>query len=566
MAKLLDIPLNNVTVVYARKCTVNEVPEEIAREFVDLNHKQGVTSDKTKSLGLYLKDELIAVIMVCYPRTKKMKLEYSREILRLCFKEGYRIPGGASKLIKAFIEKYDPSDLFTYQDTTGEATDVYLYSGMTLVKTNKKKQYLVAPGKTFKTGSRKEVLGMAYATRYGPDRILGTKLGEVFDLSGKRKTNKELFIEELGWHLEETSGDKLYEWINPNRTFYVYKITATDSDKYYYGVRQLKKSNASETDCLNDGYFGSGGNNKQNKFNNWKRKHRSNIQKTILKRFNKKAEAYFYEEKTIGDFYKTDLNCLNSCSGGRSGGINAWDESNLTRKANCPIHGYSFFTGDKCRNCIVDDFISVKFCEIHGETKHLGAACGKCVSQNKNKIQNCSTHGDTMFQGNKCYKCISEESISIMPCPVHGETKHRGGTCLKCVSTPIKKICSIHGEAFFRGDLCVKCKNTAMNTLSECAIHGETPFRGDKCYKCWAAKSVSEDFCEIHGEVKFRKGKCCKCAYSEKNEVVMDECVIHGQAKHFKGTCYRCRAEKSTHTRLHLITPDQNCVYCEKSL
>lgn len=137
-----------------------------------------------------------------------MKRVYTTELYRMAFEKEMRIVGGASKLLSFYRKTFRPADIFTYQDTTGEGTRVYEHCGFTLVRQDKKKQYLVAPGKTLETASRKEALGMAYATRYGPDRILGTKLGEVLRADGSRKSNKEIFIEDLGWHIEETTGDR----------------------------------------------------------------------------------------------------------------------------------------------------------------------------------------------------------------------------------------------------------------------------------------------------------------------------------------------------------------------
>ena len=555
--------MSNV-IVYARNCEVHEVEEVLAKDFVEKNHSQESVAIKTKSFGIFHEEDLLGVLMISEPRTSRMKKEYSREIVRLCFKKEHRVIGGASKLVRHYIEEYDPTDFFTYQDTSGKAGKVYEHCGMRFVRQDKKKEYLVAPGKTIETGSRKEVLGMAYATRFGPDRILGTKLGEIYYSDGRRKSNRDIFIEDLGWHVETTSGDRVYEWVNPNLTFYTYKITASDSEKYYYGVSHVKKANASIEDCLNDGYYGSGGTNDENKFRNWKRKHADNLEKEIINMFPRKSQAYEDEKNLIGDLYKTDKNCLNSCSGGKTGGINSWSETRIQVK-DCPIHGKSKFIGDRCRKCISDKTVKIKNCPIHGETKHIGENCSKCFSSRKNRMGNCKKHGETVFQGNSCYKCIRENSISVKNCPVHGETKFSSNTCLKCALSSTIGNCEIHGETSFHSGICISCRNESMVGEKYCPKHGLTKFRGDRCYKCWGENSTSLGYCETHGETKFRNGQCCKCVHSKNNTVEIQICPIHGESKHFKGQCYRCRAVKSTHTRLHKDKRVDGCPICEQN-
>ena len=213
--------MNDSIRIYARNTTVSPLTTKEADDFFLENHRQSYVKKKfgrIDNLGLFYNDTLVAAVQFGAPRTTAKTKRYSKELYRMAFLAESRIVGGASKLIKHFIKIYKPADIFTYQDTSGETTDVYAQAGMTLVSQTKNKKYLVAPGSTMNTGSRKEVLGMSYATRYGPDRILGTKLGEVLRSDGKRKTNLKLFIEDLGWHIEETSGDRVYEWVDPNRT------------------------------------------------------------------------------------------------------------------------------------------------------------------------------------------------------------------------------------------------------------------------------------------------------------------------------------------------------------
>ena len=105
--------------------------------------------------------------------------------------------GGASKLIKFFIADKNPPNFFTYQDTSGEVTDVYEKSGMSLVQNAKPKQVLVRDGITYKDAknNRRDWFSMQQVAQVGPDNLLKVHLGEILHDDGTRLTNVELFID-----------------------------------------------------------------------------------------------------------------------------------------------------------------------------------------------------------------------------------------------------------------------------------------------------------------------------------------------------------------------------------
>lgn len=247
-----------------------------------------------------------------------------------------------------------------------------------------------------------------------------------------------------------------------NRTYYTYKITAKDSDKYYYGVSHVKIANATEDDFLEHNYYGSGGRNnpekQQNKFVNWKRKHSNSLVKEIVEIFKDKEEAYRAEKLLIGELWKEDLNCLNS----RGGGINI-GEINTEGK------------------------YSIKTCKTHGEVTHVGDTCATCTSNKSVKIKYCEIHGETKHAGNNCYKCRNQKLVKTLECSKHGQTKHRGNTCVKC------------------------SENAFKPKINNCAIHGKTKHLGDSCKRCLDSKMFQERLCEIHGKTKHRGNTCCKC-------------------------------------------------------
>lgn len=529
--------------IYARDTEVKKIDESLAREFLEENHKQGSVSVKTFSLGLFSRGtrDLLGLVQFCRPRTSDKKRKYTSELVRLCFKKDVRVVGGASKLIKSYIRDYKPSDFFTYQVSYGDCSEVYEKSGMTFVSQNSEQKYVVAPNKSVLTAkwNGKEIFTIQYAAKIGPDNLIGTNIGEKFNKNGSRKTNVQLF-EDLGWHVETTSGDRVYEWVDPNLTFYTYKITASDSEKYYYGVSHVKKANASVEDCLNDGYYGSGGHQKNNKFNNWKRKHLSHIKKEVIEIFERKSEAFLSEKELIGDRWKTDPLCLNS----REGGIVSIYKSSFSSsfsKKNCPVHGEVLHRGDTCCTCVSQKSISVRICPIHGETKFSGDNCRSCMIESLISLRECSVHGKVKHYGGSCCSCAATSAVSIRECPIHGEVKHQGEVCNSCLYDSVRdyRECPDHGLSFFVKDSCLKCSMRKVYSNKVCEIHGETVFHKDNCVKCFNGRSISEKVCPIHGLTSFQGDSCRACVNSR--NVSKKECSIHGTVKFIGKTCYLCR-------------------------
>lgn len=522
--------------IYGRKTIVKAIVNEIAQSFINENHRQKSIKLKNKNINIGLFEEstqkLIGVAQFGSPRTAAKQREYSTELLRMCFKNNLRVIGGASKLIKYFINEYNPTDIFTYQSRLGENTDVYKHCGFNLIKQEKYKEFLVKNGKTIDTAEKdkQEIYTLSYVVKLGPDKILGTNIGENFNEDGSRKTNIQLF-EKLGYHVEKNIGDNIYEWFNPNISFYTYKITSTDSNKYYYGVRSIKIpfENIIMEDCLKDDYYGSGG----LKFQSWKKKYFLSLKKDIIQIFNKKTLAYQAEKKLIGDSWKADPLCLNSTNGGNAG---------------ARVNGNG---------------ISIAMCEIHKETKHKGNKCYKCTSDNSVFEKECSIHGLTKHRGNACYKCFMNDLVTVQVCEIHGETKFQGESCSKCAvgKTFTKKICPKHGETTFSGVHCRKCSVEKTVQMKECSIHGLTKHQGDVCNSCNALSSISLKVCEVHGETKFTGERCRKCISAKNN--VKKECPIHGLSSHRGKSCVTCTSQKTAHKKYHLNNKNLDCFVCQ---
>ena len=399
--------------IYSKDTFVQIIETDIANNFLKENDGSVAVEVKAVSYGLFYKknNELMGVMQFCSPRDEDMKQRYSLELVRLCFKQNSIIIGGASKLFNFFIDNYRyPTDIFIHQNTI--------------------------------------------------------KLNSV-----EITTN---VYEEWGLTNTEINNDKIYIWNNPNITHYTYKITASDSNKYYYGVSHVAKNNASAEDCLNNKYTGSGGRGQNNKFRNWKKKHKQFLQKEIMGIFPTKEEAYNHEKELIGSKWINSSNdfdplCLNSFNGGLFTGMITGASIELKE---CEKHGVVKHFGNKCAPCRTEAPISVKNCKTHGEAKHRGDSCYKCDSIRV--IKNCekdSSHGFTSHQNNSCYRCEAQKSVKEKECRKN------------------KK----HGITTHFGEACGKCRNENNITNRDCTLnplHLNAKHRGNNCYLCSAEKTV----------------------------------------------------------------------------
>jgi hypothetical protein len=506
------------SVVDARSCQVIRIEYKVALDFIDKSHRQeNLLAKRLIAYGLYYSQELVGIALFGSPRGAQKKKQYTKELLFLTLSKEISVRGGASKLISFFIEDKNPIDFFTYQDTTAKTTDVYEQAGMNFVSQSKQKQFLVAPGKTVKTGSSSEVLG---------------------------KSNREIFLEDLAQNIEETSRDRIYEWINPRTSFYVYKISSTRDDSYYIGRRTLFLANATESDCLEDEYMGSGG----QKFQNWTKKvGRESLTKEILKITSSWKEIVFAESKLISDKYSTDARCKNSRPGGVGYSAISWKDHLHT--ATCAVHGKTMFFSKICCKCRNQKTITIKECSIHGRTSHQGKSCRKCTVINSISIQKCVLHGPTKFIGQTCYKCSIDKQWATQECSIHGLTLFQSNVCKKCSSQDsfVVDVCPTHGVTKFRGKLCYKCHNISFRHFDECKMHGLTKFKGNICCKCSSSKKDHMGHCSVHGRTMFQYSRCQKCVKQKRDQ--LRECPIHGVTKHRGTSCYHCTIEKANTTK-----------------
>lgn len=116
---------NNSNVLYARKLSIYEPSIEEAKDFENKYHIQGYTSDSIR-IGLKHNDILVGIMTFGKPRFNN---NYEYELIRLCYINDTTIVGGAEKMFKYFLNKYNPNNIITYVDISKFTGNSYLQLG-----------------------------------------------------------------------------------------------------------------------------------------------------------------------------------------------------------------------------------------------------------------------------------------------------------------------------------------------------------------------------------------------------------------------------------------------------
>ena len=114
--------------IYARKCIVKEVSNKESNTFCNLYHIQGKCNSSI-NIGLYYQNELLSIMTF---GKRKITNTIDFELLRFCCKNNYQIIGGASKILKYFLNKYNIQKLKTYADIRYSNGNLYKKLGFTL--------------------------------------------------------------------------------------------------------------------------------------------------------------------------------------------------------------------------------------------------------------------------------------------------------------------------------------------------------------------------------------------------------------------------------------------------
>ena len=118
--------LNNK--IYARKCEIREINNDLYRKFVELNHIQGYSPASIR-IGLFYNNTLVGISSFSKSRHDK-NIQY--ENIRTCFLKNYNIIGGNDKLFKYFIRNYNPENIVSFCDLSYFNGNSYLNIGYKL--------------------------------------------------------------------------------------------------------------------------------------------------------------------------------------------------------------------------------------------------------------------------------------------------------------------------------------------------------------------------------------------------------------------------------------------------
>jgi hypothetical protein len=149
--------------IFGRKCVVKELTNKEYKEFLDENHLQGAIAAKIK-IGLFYEDILVSIMSFGKKRLamgNKTFGDNDYEMLRFCNKLNTTVYGGASRLLKYFIKKYNPKTILTFADRRYSDGALYEKLGFKFIG-NTEPNYFYAHKKEYKRyhrfGFRKDVL------------------------------------------------------------------------------------------------------------------------------------------------------------------------------------------------------------------------------------------------------------------------------------------------------------------------------------------------------------------------------------------------------------------------
>jgi len=117
--------------IYARKCSIKEIKSKDIKTFLEKYHIQGYTPASV-CLGLYYKDDLKAVMTFSKSRIAIGKNKNGNELVRFASKT--RVVGGASKLLKYFVQNYSQDEIYSYSNNEWSNGKLYNSLGFELVK------------------------------------------------------------------------------------------------------------------------------------------------------------------------------------------------------------------------------------------------------------------------------------------------------------------------------------------------------------------------------------------------------------------------------------------------
>jgi hypothetical protein len=171
--------------IYARKCEIREVSTKEKTKFLNDNHIQGAVGSKI-NLGLYYNNELVS-IMTFGKRPILNKSEY--EMLRFCNKLNTNVVGGASRLFKSFIKRYNPNEIISYADRRWSMGNMYEKLGFEFIE-NTEPNWFIINGKNREHRvkyQKHRLIEMGFDENKTADQILfENDMNKIYDCGTKK--------------------------------------------------------------------------------------------------------------------------------------------------------------------------------------------------------------------------------------------------------------------------------------------------------------------------------------------------------------------------------------------
>lgn len=161
--------------VYARKCLVKNISANDKNTFLNKYHIQG-TCCSSINLGLFYKDELVAVMTFAKPRCgigKNINRKNKIELTRFATNNNYRVIGGFSKLISYFKKNYSFDEIYSYGDLRWVDKDknVYIKNNFVLSHINPPNYwYFYNKSRFHRFGFRKSAIRTKFQNVYDPKK------------------------------------------------------------------------------------------------------------------------------------------------------------------------------------------------------------------------------------------------------------------------------------------------------------------------------------------------------------------------------------------------------------
>ena len=127
---IINSKIGSQNKIYARNCEIMEIDNDTYKNFCEENHLQGYGIAKIR-LGLFNNGILVSIMSFSKSRFDKI---HDYEMIRFCCKLNITIVGGASKLFKYFIDKYDPINIVSYADARISNGNLYKTLGFDFIR------------------------------------------------------------------------------------------------------------------------------------------------------------------------------------------------------------------------------------------------------------------------------------------------------------------------------------------------------------------------------------------------------------------------------------------------